>query len=329
MEMYFTDMDYNMSRASNFGVAVIFFVLILSATSTVNATDVSQTTMHVSSSTNDTLTTGVHTADVGPTLSLTTGDSTATSSSVTTYLISIKITNRIFNDTLRDPDSTDYKNLREEVESLFRSALNGTSVQYQRVTRMIFSNGSVIANSTTQFEASKINSNIVRMGLNNAKSSLLLQESFTEVTSPPATPTPTPADSRSSSPTAAQLLTTSPDFKATTAALSSTAMTTTSATASSTDVSSTNDADNITSSTKGPQHSPSTHQTNQGNSTGSLVSFSTSVLVQTNQPLMTKITASPTTSTVNATDVSRTTMHVSSSTNDTLTTGVHTADVGP
>ncbi|XP_048117389.1 mucin-1-like [Alosa alosa] len=47
---------------------------------------------------------------------------------------------------------------------------------------MIFSNGSVIANSTTQFEASEINSNIVTFEVNNAKSPLLLQESFTEVT---------------------------------------------------------------------------------------------------------------------------------------------------
>ncbi|XP_062393660.1 serine-rich adhesin for platelets [Sardina pilchardus] len=154
------------------------------------------------SSVSSTNTTGDHTDDVGPTLSLTTGESTATSSPVTTtYLISIKITNRIYNDSLSDPNSTEYKNLRMEVESLFQRAFNGTGAHYQGVTQMMFSNGSVIAESTTQFETTDINPDVILFELNgkaNSSSSLSLQDGFAKVDSSSSSPTSGPTAMTSS-----------------------------------------------------------------------------------------------------------------------------------
>ncbi|XP_063054030.1 uncharacterized protein LOC134448260 isoform X3 [Engraulis encrasicolus] len=79
-------------RTTDFGTVIVFFTSILS---------------------------GVHSADVVPALLLALRDSTAAVSSFPTHLnISIRITNRVYNDTLGDPNSPDHKRLRKEVRLL-------------------------------------------------------------------------------------------------------------------------------------------------------------------------------------------------------------------
>ncbi|KAL2084567.1 hypothetical protein ACEWY4_020085 [Coilia grayii] len=142
-------------RTSDFGTALVFLTLILS---------------------------GVHSADVVPPFQLALGDSPATSSSFTTHLISIKITNRIYNDTLKDPNSADYKRLLKDVRLLLNSALEEGTQYDGRITDMTFSNGSVIANTTIQFGTTEIDPVKVKYFINKAQSSTLdLQKDSTKV----------------------------------------------------------------------------------------------------------------------------------------------------
>ncbi|XP_063054029.1 mucin-2 isoform X2 [Engraulis encrasicolus] len=148
-------------RTTDFGTVIVFFTSILS---------------------------GVHSADVVPALLLALRDSTAAVSSFPTHLnISIRITNRVYNDTLGDPNSPDHKRLRKEVRLLLNSALEGES-NYGGITDMAFSNGSVIANTTVQFGRREVDPVKVKHFVNIAKTSMLeLQKDFTKViqSSPP------------------------------------------------------------------------------------------------------------------------------------------------
>ncbi|KAG7335947.1 hypothetical protein KOW79_000640 [Hemibagrus wyckioides] len=90
---------------------------------------------------------------------ITAGDTTAApevgtkiSYEFSAFMISIKITNQIYNESLEDHHSQSYKVLRREVENVFSEIYNFTSaVEYQKIAEMTFSNGSVIANSTVIF----------------------------------------------------------------------------------------------------------------------------------------------------------------------------------
>ncbi|XP_047666962.1 uncharacterized protein LOC125140839 [Tachysurus fulvidraco] len=79
------------------------------------------------------------------------------------FMISIKIINQIYNDSLEDHQSQNYKTLRQKVENVFFEIYKFTpSVQYQEITEMTFSNGSVIANSTVIFGSKQKSGEIVK-----------------------------------------------------------------------------------------------------------------------------------------------------------------------
>ncbi|XP_062847628.1 mucin-17 [Trichomycterus rosablanca] len=91
------------------------------------------------------------------------GVDTTTSDSLSAFIISIKINNRIYNDSLKDRQSLDYKALRQEVEDVFFSTYSySPSAQYQEIAEMTFSNGSVIARSTLLFSKKQANSEALK-----------------------------------------------------------------------------------------------------------------------------------------------------------------------
>ncbi|XP_047013157.1 mucin-1 [Ictalurus punctatus] len=91
------------------------------------------------------------------------GVGTTTSNEISAFIISIKITNRIYNDSLEDHQSHYYKILRQEVENMFFEMYKFTpSAQYQEIAEMTFSNGSVIANSIVLFGTKQISGKTIK-----------------------------------------------------------------------------------------------------------------------------------------------------------------------
>ncbi|KAJ8386543.1 hypothetical protein AAFF_G00170130 [Aldrovandia affinis] len=79
----------------------------------------------------------------------------------------MKITNKIYNDSLKDQNSEDYKTLNGEVTQVLNNVY-GKYSYYKGVTEMIFSNGSVIADSTVVFQSRGINIKVVTHLLRNS-----------------------------------------------------------------------------------------------------------------------------------------------------------------
>ncbi|KAM9419162.1 mucin-1 [Salvelinus alpinus] len=79
----------------------------------------------------------------------------------TVFLMGIQITNRVFNDSLLNPNSEDYKKMYGEVSQLladvYMSPASGTASTYEGVATMTFRNGSVIANTIIVFNTKAIN----------------------------------------------------------------------------------------------------------------------------------------------------------------------------
>ncbi|MCI4374560.1 hypothetical protein PGIGA_G00007470 [Pangasianodon gigas] len=91
------------------------------------------------------------------------GVGTTTPNEFSAFIISIKITNRIYDDSLEDHQSQNYKILRQDVENLFFETYSfSPSAQYQEIAEMTFSNGSVIANSTVLFGTNQNSGQTVR-----------------------------------------------------------------------------------------------------------------------------------------------------------------------
>ncbi|XP_028836824.1 uncharacterized protein PB18E9.04c [Denticeps clupeoides] len=85
-----------------------------------------------------------------------------TSPPLSAYYLTIKITNRIYNDSLQDHNSEDYKRLRNEVETLIRNVyITSSDAIYLETRNMGFSNGSVIANSTILFQNNDLDAPLV------------------------------------------------------------------------------------------------------------------------------------------------------------------------
>nr|XP_046182430.1 mucin-5AC-like isoform X3 [Oncorhynchus gorbuscha] len=82
------------------------------------------------------------------------------------FQMDIKITNRVFNDSLLNPNSEDYKKLYGEVSQLladaYKSPTSGTASTYEGVATMTFRNGSVIANTDIVFNTTLINGFVVK-----------------------------------------------------------------------------------------------------------------------------------------------------------------------
>ncbi|KAJ8267883.1 hypothetical protein COCON_G00130550 [Conger conger] len=82
------------------------------------------------------------------------------------YFLSIRITNRIYNDSLEDQNSVDYRSLRAEVTQLLYNVYNcsscSTADTYLGVSWMTFSKGSVIANCKVAFHTMYVNSDVVK-----------------------------------------------------------------------------------------------------------------------------------------------------------------------
>ncbi|XP_036808809.1 uncharacterized protein LOC110496346 isoform X2 [Oncorhynchus mykiss] len=82
------------------------------------------------------------------------------------FQLGMKITNRVFNDSLLNPNSEDYKKLYGEVSQLLADAYNsptsGTASTYEGVATMTFRNGSVIANADIVFNTMSINRFVVQ-----------------------------------------------------------------------------------------------------------------------------------------------------------------------
>ncbi|XP_014033172.1 uncharacterized protein isoform X2 [Salmo salar] len=82
------------------------------------------------------------------------------------YQLGIKITNRVFNDSLLNPNSEDYKKLYGEVSQLLANVYKcptcGTASIYEGIATMTFRKGSVIANTILVFNTNAINGFVVK-----------------------------------------------------------------------------------------------------------------------------------------------------------------------
>ncbi|XP_014016198.2 cell wall protein DAN4 [Salmo salar] len=76
-----------------------------------------------------------------------------TPATLSTYYICVRITNRIYTESLNNQNSKEYKQLRKQVEQMMDDVHSplSESAKYMGVFDIIFSNGSVIANSTVRF----------------------------------------------------------------------------------------------------------------------------------------------------------------------------------
>ncbi|XP_039506675.1 mucin-3B [Pimephales promelas] len=85
---------------------------------------------------------------------------------LTSVIMDLRITNRVYNDSLADQQSAEYTTLKQEVERLFEDIyappFNTTHLIYLGTDEMIFSNGSVIATSRLLFGPTQVNPEIVR-----------------------------------------------------------------------------------------------------------------------------------------------------------------------
>ncbi|KAJ8005473.1 hypothetical protein DPEC_G00147000 [Dallia pectoralis] len=83
---------------------------------------------------------------------------------LSTYYLSIRITNKIFTESLKHKYSEDYKQLRKQVEQMLQVVYRPLfNEKFEGIFDIIFSNGSVIANSTLKFWSTNyMNANVIR-----------------------------------------------------------------------------------------------------------------------------------------------------------------------
>ncbi|XP_048009350.1 cell wall integrity and stress response component 4 [Megalobrama amblycephala] len=90
----------------------------------------------------------------------------STPHALTSVFMDLRITNRVYNDSLADQQSAEYTTLKQEVDQLFEDIyaqpFNTTHLIYLGTEEMIFSNGSVIATSRLLFGPTQVNPEIVR-----------------------------------------------------------------------------------------------------------------------------------------------------------------------
>ncbi|XP_051577200.1 mucin-3A-like [Myxocyprinus asiaticus] len=81
---------------------------------------------------------------------------------LTAVIMDLRITNRIYNDSLADQQAVEYITLRREVEELFYDIYEPTPLTYLGINEMTFSIGSVIASSRLLFGTAMLNPVLVR-----------------------------------------------------------------------------------------------------------------------------------------------------------------------
>ncbi|XP_035266613.1 mucin-1 isoform X2 [Anguilla anguilla] len=79
-----------------------------------------------------------------------------------TFFLSIKITNRIFNESLENQSSEDYRELRGELKRLLDDVYTSEPYNYSGISAMTFSKGSVVANTTIVFRTTDIIPSVVK-----------------------------------------------------------------------------------------------------------------------------------------------------------------------
>ncbi|TRY59356.1 hypothetical protein DNTS_016622 [Danionella cerebrum] len=86
--------------------------------------------------------------------------------SLTSVILDLRITNRVYNESLADQHSAEYSTLKFEVDQLFADiyalSYNRTHLMYLGTDEMIFSNGSVIATSRLLFGPTQVSPELVR-----------------------------------------------------------------------------------------------------------------------------------------------------------------------
>ncbi|XP_016313828.1 cell wall integrity and stress response component 4 [Sinocyclocheilus anshuiensis] len=90
----------------------------------------------------------------------------STPHSLTSVIMDLRITNRVYNHSLADQQSAEYTTLKQEVEQLFADiyerSYDTTHLIYLGTDEMIFSNGSVIVTSRLLFGPTQVNPELVR-----------------------------------------------------------------------------------------------------------------------------------------------------------------------
>ncbi|XP_016382017.1 cell wall protein TIR4-like [Sinocyclocheilus rhinocerous] len=85
---------------------------------------------------------------------------------LTSVIMDLRITNRVYNHSLADQQSAEYTTLKQEVEQLFADiyerSYDTTHLIYLGTDEMIFSNGSVIVTSRLLFGPTRVNPELVR-----------------------------------------------------------------------------------------------------------------------------------------------------------------------
>ncbi|KAK2902671.1 hypothetical protein Q8A67_007384 [Cirrhinus molitorella] len=109
---------------------------------------------------------GVNSVNISAVDSPTESTDASTPHSLTSVIMDLRITNRVYNDSLADQQSAEYTTLKQEVETLFADIYershDTTHLIYLGTDEMIFSNGSVIATSRLLFGPTQINPELVR-----------------------------------------------------------------------------------------------------------------------------------------------------------------------
>ncbi|XP_022539145.2 mucin-2 [Astyanax mexicanus] len=132
------------------------------------------------------------------------------------FYLCIEVTNRIYNNSLKNQNSADYKAMYADISGVLEVIYNctecGTYGAYRGIAEMTFSNGSVIANCTIVFQTVYINAVLVKslfgfkLPANNMINGLNISREYTQdkVTPVPAavptTTTPLPTTTRTTRP---------------------------------------------------------------------------------------------------------------------------------
>ncbi|KTG36863.1 hypothetical protein cypCar_00009450 [Cyprinus carpio] len=109
---------------------------------------------------------GVNSVNISAVDSPTESTDASTPHSLTSVIMDLRITNRVYNHSLADQQSAEYTTLKQEVEQLFADiyerSYDTTHLIYLGTDEMIFSNGSVIVTSRLLFGPTQVNPELVR-----------------------------------------------------------------------------------------------------------------------------------------------------------------------
>ncbi|XP_056331984.1 mucin-5AC [Danio aesculapii] len=109
---------------------------------------------------------GVNSVNISAVDATTESTDASTPHSLTSVIMDLRITNRVYNESLADQQSAEYTTLKQELDQLFDDiyalSYNSTHLMYLGTDEMIFSNGSVIATSRLLFGPTHVSPELVR-----------------------------------------------------------------------------------------------------------------------------------------------------------------------